>query len=219
MGRHRTDIMVVELEPSDKYRDLDAVNETIPKSEWRKGPNGKFGGPWERQHVGSKFVDIRPRWSGSPGRPRPSAAPAQSLSSATAFWADAALPRGQRITPLVTLADTFMPTRHGGRQRPHLPVKDLAACHRGRLRAGQRRCAAAVTGAGRGRAAAAPCVNAAMDDRNLTQRAAGKAGRIAAGSDLAVGVRAVVAGADETTICRISRRADRLPQSLGSAAG
>ena len=76
-------IMVVELEPSDKYRDLDAVNETIPKSEWRKGPNGKFGGPWERQHV-VEFVDIA-TMSGSPGRPRPSAAPAQSLSSATAF--------------------------------------------------------------------------------------------------------------------------------------
>jgi hypothetical protein len=31
--------------------------------------------------------------------------------------------RGADVYPLVTLADTFMPTRYGGRQRPHLPIK------------------------------------------------------------------------------------------------
>jgi hypothetical protein len=31
--------------------------------------------------------------------------------------------RGQNVYPVVTLSDTFMPTRFGGRQRPHLEIK------------------------------------------------------------------------------------------------
>jgi hypothetical protein len=114
-------ITVRELEPGDKYRDLDAVNETIPKSEWRKGPDGKLRGPWERQHV-VEFVDIatmeRFSW------------PTNTIGGGKAIieLRDRILLmrrfRGINVYPLVALSDTFMPTRHGGRQRPHLPVKD-----------------------------------------------------------------------------------------------
>src|SRR5262245_21526036 len=39
------------LEPGEKYRDLDKVNETVPKAEWREDMNGKLQGPWQRQTV------------------------------------------------------------------------------------------------------------------------------------------------------------------------
>ena len=44
-------VEVVELQPGEKYRDLDALNESLPRSEWREGPDGKLHGPWVRQHV------------------------------------------------------------------------------------------------------------------------------------------------------------------------
>jgi hypothetical protein len=31
--------------------------------------------------------------------------------------------RGQHVFPVVSLSDTFWPTRFGGRQRPHLEIK------------------------------------------------------------------------------------------------
>jgi hypothetical protein len=31
--------------------------------------------------------------------------------------------RGQHVYPVITLSDTFMPTRYGGRQRPHFLIK------------------------------------------------------------------------------------------------
>ena len=41
---------VRELQPGDKFRDLDAVNAQCPRSEWRMS-FGKLKGPWERQYV------------------------------------------------------------------------------------------------------------------------------------------------------------------------
>src|SRR5262245_46199533 len=40
-----------EVAPGEEFRDLDALNETIPKSEWREGFDGNLKGPWERQYI------------------------------------------------------------------------------------------------------------------------------------------------------------------------
>jgi hypothetical protein len=113
-------VEVIELGPGDKYRDLDAVNETVPKSEWREGPDGKPRGPWQRQHV-LELVDVatmeRFSWPTSTiGGSRAIIELRDRILLMRKF-------RGGDVYPLVVLADTFMPTRFGGRQRPHLPVK------------------------------------------------------------------------------------------------
>jgi hypothetical protein len=46
-----------ELQAGDKFRDLDALNETCPRSEWRDCW-GTMKGPWERQYV-IEFADIK----------------------------------------------------------------------------------------------------------------------------------------------------------------
>jgi hypothetical protein len=111
---------VRELAPGEKYRDLEALNKTIPKSEWREGPDGKPQGPWQRQHI-LELVNLedmqRYSWPTSTiGGSRCIRDLRDRILLMRRF-------RGENVYPTVRLTDTFMPTRHGGRQRPHLEVK------------------------------------------------------------------------------------------------
>ncbi len=46
-----------ELKPGEKFRDMEALNETCPRTEWRTDFNGQPKGPWEIQHV-LEFADL-----------------------------------------------------------------------------------------------------------------------------------------------------------------
>jgi hypothetical protein len=109
-----------ELGPGERYRDLDAINDALPRSEWRVDQNGKPQGPWQRQHV-LEFVDLndmqRYSWpTNTIGGTRCINDLRDRILLMRRF-------RGENTYPTVRLADTFMPTTHGGRQRPHLDIK------------------------------------------------------------------------------------------------
>jgi hypothetical protein len=110
---------VKELAPGDRYRDLDALNETVPKSEWREGPDGKLQGPWKKQHV-LELVDVstmaRYSWpTGTVGGTMAITELRDRVLLMRKF-------RGADVYPMVALADVHMRTRFGGRQRPHLRI-------------------------------------------------------------------------------------------------
>jgi hypothetical protein len=110
-----------ELAPGERYRDLEALNETIPKSEWREGFDGKLQGPWQRQAI-LEFVNLEDMQCYS--------FPTSTMGGFRCIRElDDRIKRmrwfkGQNVYPTVRLTHTHMPTRFGGRERPHLEIKE-----------------------------------------------------------------------------------------------
>ena len=44
-------IKTLVLQPGEKFPNLEELNATVPRSEWREGPDGKLRGPWEAQYL------------------------------------------------------------------------------------------------------------------------------------------------------------------------
>ncbi len=112
-------VEVIELGPSDKYRDLDALNATIPQSEWREGPDGKLHGPWQRQHV-LELIDIRSMEAFS--WPTSTIGGSIAIRELVERIQRMRRFRGDHVYPAVVLDHKHMNTRFGGRERPHLQV-------------------------------------------------------------------------------------------------
>jgi hypothetical protein len=109
------------LAPGEKFPDVDALNDAVPKSEWREW-QGALQGPYARQHI-VRFLnlDIMTKYSWpSPVTTIGSARCVSELADQVKWMRRF---RGYNVYPIVLLSDTFMPTRYGGRQRPHLKVK------------------------------------------------------------------------------------------------
>jgi hypothetical protein len=108
------------IPPGEKFPDVDALNEKCPKSEWAKGPDKKLRGPWQAQKLlyllNSDTMDKYTYATGSTG----GAIAIRELVDRIKWMRRY---RGAHVYPVVTLSDTFMPTRFGGRQRPHLLIK------------------------------------------------------------------------------------------------
>jgi hypothetical protein len=108
------------LQPGEKFPDIDALNETVPKKEWVEGPDGKPRGPWQSQHV-VYLLD--------PGKMGRYTWPTGTVGGAIAVrdivdrtvWMRRY--RGANVYPVVRLSDVFMPTRFGGRQRPYFDIE------------------------------------------------------------------------------------------------
>jgi hypothetical protein len=111
-------VETIILAPHQKYPDVRAMNEACPKSEWREW-NGQLLGPWQAQHVAYLLnpADMNKfSWpTGTVGGNIAIAEIAEKTRNMRRF-------RGQRVYAVVRLTDKFMPTRWGGRQRPHLEV-------------------------------------------------------------------------------------------------
>jgi hypothetical protein len=107
------------LEPGEKFPDLEALNETAPKSEWTEGPDGKPRGPWQAQFIvhllNPKTMD---RYSFATGTVGGGIA-VRELRDKVQWMRKL---RGLNVYAVVTLANKLMKTRFGGRQRPHLIV-------------------------------------------------------------------------------------------------
>jgi hypothetical protein len=108
------------LGPGEKFPDLEQLNEGTPRNEWVKGPDGKLRGPWQAQHIvyllNPKTMD-RYSWpTGTAG----GAIAVRELVDKTKWMRRF---RGAHVYPVVSLFNTFMNTRFGGRQRPHLLIK------------------------------------------------------------------------------------------------
>jgi len=107
------------LEPGEKFPDLETLNETAPKSEWAEGPDGKPRGPWQAQHIlyllDLKTMDKFTFPTGTTGGRIAVGELRDKLVSMRQL-------RGPGVYPLVSLGDTFMKTKWGGRQRPHFQI-------------------------------------------------------------------------------------------------
>jgi hypothetical protein len=103
------------LQPGEKVPDVKKLNAEAPQSEWREGPNGQMQGPWQFQYVVYLFHEetaARYTWTtGTVG----GAICIRDLVERTHFMRQY---NGAKVHAVVTLSDTYMPTRYGGRQRP-----------------------------------------------------------------------------------------------------
>jgi hypothetical protein len=106
------------LEPDEKWPDVDALNAKTPRSEWREG-FGNMVGPWQCSWViyllnpltGDKFTYVTSTVGGHMA--------VGDLSDKIRVMRRL---RGARVYPVVTLSDTHMQTKFGGRQRPDFKV-------------------------------------------------------------------------------------------------
>jgi hypothetical protein len=106
------------LEPDEPWPDVKALNNAAPRSEWRDS-FGTMVGPWECSWViyllnpltGDKFTYVTGTTGGHMA--------VGDLSDKIKVMRRL---RGMRVYPVVTLSDTFMPTKFGGRQRPHFKI-------------------------------------------------------------------------------------------------
>jgi hypothetical protein len=107
------------LAPGQKFPDVEKLNEAVPQKEWEEGPDGKPRGPWQAQHVvymlNPQKMDRYTFPTGTIG----GAIAVRDLVDKTKWMRRF---RGAGVYPVVKLADVFMNTRFGGRQRPHFDI-------------------------------------------------------------------------------------------------
>ena len=103
----------------EKLPDVDELNAKCPDDEWSE----KFGqrrGPWQEAQVlyllNQKTMEVLSFVSSTVGGARA----IRELKDRTKM---ARRLKGPGVFPVVTLGDTHMPTRFGGRQRPYFEVK------------------------------------------------------------------------------------------------
>jgi len=108
------------LQPGEKFPDIDALNETVPKKEWAEGPDGKPRGPWQSQHV---VYLLDPRKMGRYTWPTGTVGGAIAVRDIVDRTCWMRKYRGANVYPVVRLSDVFMPTRFGGRQRPYFNIE------------------------------------------------------------------------------------------------
>jgi hypothetical protein len=112
-------VETIILAPGQKFPDIKALNAEVPKEEWEEGPDGTPRGPWQSQHLCYLLNEqdmTRYTWpTGTVG----GAICIRDLVDRTKWMRRF---RGQNVFPIVSLADVFMNTRFGGRQRPHFNI-------------------------------------------------------------------------------------------------
>ena len=117
------------LEPGEKFPNVKKLNEETPRSEWPKGHNG-MEGPWMSQHVVHLIdqisMDVFSYPASTDGGHRAVAELVERIELKRLFC-------GPGACPVVELADTFMPTKHGGRQRPFFNVVGWVALNGGTM--------------------------------------------------------------------------------------
>jgi hypothetical protein len=113
-------IETIVLEPGQRFPDIKAMNAKVPESEWEDGPDGKPRGPWQSQHI-CYLLDLatmgRYTW------PTGTTGGAICISDLVDRVKWMRKFRGQCVYPIVTPTNVYMPTRYGGRQRPHLEIQ------------------------------------------------------------------------------------------------
>jgi hypothetical protein len=112
-------VETIILEPHQLFPDIEEMNEKVPRKEWVEGPDGQPRGPWQAQHVlyllDPKTMDKYTFPTGTTGGRIGIRELRDKLMSMRRL-------RGPNVYPVVTLADKFMNTKFGGRQRPHFVI-------------------------------------------------------------------------------------------------
>lgn len=108
------------LGPGEKFPDIDKLNAETPKTEWREGPNGQPVGPWQQQYV---LYLLDPLTMGKFSYATSTIGGGIAVRDLRDRITWMRRLRGNHVYPVVTLADVFMRTRFGGRQRPNFVIK------------------------------------------------------------------------------------------------
>jgi hypothetical protein len=112
-------VETIIVPPGAKFPDVKAMNEAAPRSEWREDMSGKMAGPWQMRyyvylldaHKLDKFTFPTSTIGGGMC--------CREIAGKVAFMREH---KGPKVSAIITLADTFMNTQWGGRQRPHFNV-------------------------------------------------------------------------------------------------
>jgi len=118
------------LGPSDKFPDIKLLNATAPESEWREA-FGSMHGPWQAQHIVRLLnPDSLDRYS-YPTSTDGGHIAVKDLVDRTRWMRK--VKNDPNIYAQVTLSNTFMSTRFGGRQRPHFHIVQFVKLGGGEL--------------------------------------------------------------------------------------
>jgi hypothetical protein len=109
------------LEPHEKWPNIEELNAACPQSEWRER-DGKMQGPFAGQRL-VYFVDMKAPARYTWPSPKDTIGSRMCIDDLRDRIMLTRRVRGADVFPVVELTNIFMRTRHGGRQRPHLPVK------------------------------------------------------------------------------------------------
>ncbi len=113
-------VETIFLDPGQKFPDVEEMNEREPRSEWREGPEGNMIGPWQAQHVAYMLnLETMERYTYPTGTIGGRIAVSELVRSVK----DRRRFKGTNWYAVVTLDDTFMKTKRGGRQRPDLVIQ------------------------------------------------------------------------------------------------
>jgi hypothetical protein len=107
------------LKPGEKFPDIDALNDAVPKKEWEEGPDGKPRGPWQAQHI-TYLLD--PRTMGKFTYPTGTVGGAIAIRDLVDRTQWMRRFKGVHVYAVVKLSDVLMNTRFGGRQRPSFDI-------------------------------------------------------------------------------------------------
>jgi hypothetical protein len=117
---HSMPVETITLAPGQPSPDVERMNAETPQSEWEMGPDGKPRGPWQAQQIVYMLdAATMDKYSFPTGTIGGSKAIKELVDKIN--WIRGC--KGAGFYPVITLADTHMPTRFGGRQRPHFIVK------------------------------------------------------------------------------------------------
>jgi hypothetical protein len=112
-------VETIVLEPNQKFPDIEEMNEKIPREDWVEGPDGQLRGPWQAQHT---LYLLDPETMDKYTFPTGTTGGGIAIRELRDKLVWIRRLRGQNVYPVVTLSDTFMKTRFGGRQRPHFKI-------------------------------------------------------------------------------------------------
>jgi hypothetical protein len=106
--------------PGQKFPDVEAMNEKAPREEWREDLNGKEVGPWQIQYLVyllnlqalDRYTFVTSTIGGGIA--------VRDLADKTKWIRR--IRKSDNVNAIVTLSDTFMRNRFGGRQRPHFVI-------------------------------------------------------------------------------------------------
>jgi hypothetical protein len=113
---------LITLDRGEPWPDIATMNHETPRGEWRTDFNGNPVGPWQGTHA-VYFVNPETMEKYTWPSPITTVGSARAVRDLTDQIKLMRRFRGAHVYPIVELSHTHMPTKYGGRERPHLNIK------------------------------------------------------------------------------------------------
>jgi hypothetical protein len=113
-------VETIFIQPHQKFPDVEAMNEKIPRKEWVEGPDKKLRGPWQAQHV-LYLVDLKTMDKYTYPTSTTGGRVAIRDLRDKIVWMQKF--KGSQVFPVVVFAKAWMNTKFGGRWRPSFTIR------------------------------------------------------------------------------------------------